>query len=98
MIVPKPRRPKRSSPTRTRTSAAKGVRLRDAFGAEGRRDDRYWIQELKNDSTACLINSAGPSTYPPGKSVRTTRATAVDPATAEAIADWQYGCRMGYQF
>ena|SRR5579883_2311294 len=60
-----------------RTSAAEGGRLRDAFGAARRRPDRCKIQdqELKTESLACLINSAGSSTYPTRKSVRTTRAT-----------------------
>jgi hypothetical protein len=33
-------------------------------------------QELKKEPRPCLINSAGSSTYPAWKSVRTTRATA----------------------
>jgi hypothetical protein len=60
-----------------RTSAAEGGRLRDAFGAARRRPDRCKIQdqELKTEPLPCLINSAGSSTYPTRKSVRTTRAT-----------------------
>ena len=62
-----------------RTSAAKGGRLRDAFGVARRIADRCKNpdQELKQIPLPCLINSADPSTYRLGKSVRTTRATAV---------------------
>ena len=61
-----------------RTSAAKGGRLRDAFGVARRIADRCKNpdQELKQIPLPCLINSADPSTYRLGKSVRTTRATA----------------------
>ena len=37
-------------------------------------------QELKQIPFSCLINSADPSTYRLGKSVRTTRATALPPS------------------
>ena len=55
----------------------KGGRLRAAFGAARRRPDRCRIhdQELKTEPLPCLVNSAGSSTYPTRKSVRTTRAT-----------------------
>ena len=43
--------------------------------AERRRRCRDRDQELKRDPLPCLINSAGSSTYPTRKSVRTTRAT-----------------------
>ena len=61
-----------------RTSAAKGGRLRDAFGVARRIADRCKNpdQELKKIPLACLLNSADPSTHRLGKSVRTTRATA----------------------
>jgi hypothetical protein len=78
--------PKCSSSSWTRTSAAFGGRLRFAFGAERRRLDRYRIQDLKKDSTTGLINSAGPSTYPLGKSVRTTRATATQRRSRFALS------------
>ena len=62
---------------RARTSAAEGGRLRDAFGVARRKSDRCKNpdEELKTKPLSCLINSAGPSTYPARKSVRTTRAT-----------------------
>ena len=69
-----------------RTSAAEGGRLRDAFGAARRRPDRCKIQdqELKTEPLPCLINSAGSSTYPTWKSVRTIRAA---PRGARALRD-----------
>ncbi len=65
------------------TSAAARGRLRDAFGAAHRRPNRCKIQdqELKTEPLPCLINSAGLSTYPTRKSVRTTRATTVNHET-----------------
>jgi hypothetical protein len=80
-----------------RTSAAEGGRLRDAFGAARRRPDRCKIQdqELKTEPLPCLINSAGSSTYPTRKSVRTTRATPEylnDPTLADAIMDRLIHC------
>ena len=73
-----------------RTSAAKGGRLRDAFGVARRIADRCKNpdQELKQIPLPCLINSADPSTYRLGKSVRTTRAT----------ADRVHGCIKGSHF
>lgn len=59
-----------------RTSAAFGGRLRFASGAERKIFETNTNQELKNEPSPCLISSADPSTYQPGKSVRTTRATA----------------------
>lgn len=83
-----PRMPKpwRSDPART--SPAFGVRLRDAFGAERRRSDRDRIQELKRRVPPCLINAAVLSTYPLGKSVRTTQATATVPPSSPISLNW----------
>jgi hypothetical protein len=88
--APKARRAmKRLHPDRGRPSAAFGVRLHDAFGAERRRGDKHRIQELNRRSSPCLINAADPSTYRLGKSVRTTRATAR--YTRECILSVWYG-------
>ena len=72
-----PQTPRCPRSFQARTSAAEGGRLRDAFGAARRRPDRCKIQdqELKTEPLPCLINSAGSSTYPTRKSVRTTQAT-----------------------
>ena len=71
-----PQTPRCPRSFQARTSAAEGGRLRDAFGAARRRPDRCRIhdQKLKTKPLRCLINSAGSSTYPTRKSVRTTRA------------------------
>ena len=71
-------------PSQARPSPASGVRLRDGFAAERRRCDKHRIedQELKRRPFPCLINSAAPSTYRLGKSVRTTRATPIDDLSA----------------
>jgi hypothetical protein len=54
-----------------------------ALAAERRRPERCKNrdQELKREPFPCLINSAGSSTYPARKSVRSTRATPFPPAT-----------------
>lgn len=72
-----PRVLKRTRTSRARPSPAFGVGLRDGFAAEGRRSDQHRIedQELQRRPFPCLINSAAPSTYRLGNSVRTTRAT-----------------------
>ena len=72
-----PQTPRGPRSSQARTSAAEGGRLRDASGAARRRPDRCKIQdqELKTEPLPCLINSAGSSTYPTWKSVRTIRAT-----------------------
>ncbi len=64
---------------RARTSAADGGGLHHGFADERRRAWRCRIQnqELNSEPLPCLINSAGSSTYPARKSVRTTRATAL---------------------
>ena len=71
-----PQTPRCPSSFQARTSAAEGGRLRFGSAAERRRRCRDRDQELKRDPLPCLINSAGSSTYPTRKSVRTTRATA----------------------
>ncbi len=78
-----PQTPRCPRSFQARTCAAEGGRLRDAFGAAHRRPNRCKIQdqELKTEPLPCLINSAGLSTYPTRKSVRTTRATTVNHET-----------------
>ena len=70
-----PQTPRCPSSFQARTSAAEGGRLRFGSAAERRRRCRDRDQELKRDPLPCLINSAGSSTYPTRKSVRTTQAT-----------------------
>jgi hypothetical protein len=67
--------PKSPRSFRARTSPAEGGRLRCGFAAARRRRCRDRDQELKAEPLPCLINSAGSSTYPAQKSVRTIRAT-----------------------
>jgi hypothetical protein len=58
-------------------SAAEGGRLRCGSAAERRRPKRWRIQDqkLQSDALRCSINSADPSTYRSGISVRKIRAT-----------------------
>ena len=87
-----PQTPRCPSSFQARTSAAEGGRLRFGSAAERRRRCRDRDQELKRDPLPCLINSAGSSTYPTRKSVRTTRATAPVRSHGTSGATIRCGC------
>ena len=74
-LLGEPQTPRGPRSIPARTSAAEGGRLDCGSTAERRRRCRDRGQELTTEPLPCLINSAGSSTYPSRKSVRTTRAT-----------------------